>query len=122
LEVIMSNELTTKNKAEPVESKRWIQPLVDVYENEDEWLIAADVPGATQEGLELHLDKNELTIEARRADEDKRLPYAGFRRLFTLPSGVDGEKVSAELQNGVVSIHLPKSAAIKPRQIQVQVG
>lgn len=118
----MNSELTKTGKAEPVENKRWLEPLVDVFENEDEWLIAADVPGVAQDGLELHLDKNELTISARRTDESNRLPYAGFRRLFTLPSGVDGEKVSAELQNGVVSIHLPKSAAIKPRQIHVQAG
>lgn len=120
-----SNELTKRDeaRAEPVETKRWLEPPVDVFENEEEWLVAADVPGVHEDGLMVHLDKNELTIEARRENGSAHgFAYAGYRRSFTLPSGVDAAKVNAEMSNGVVSIHLPKAAAIRPRQIQVRAG
>ncbi len=71
----------------------------------------------------VHLDENELTIEARRNNGSAQgFAYAGYRRAFTLPSGVDATRVEAKLENGVVSVRLPKAAAIRPRQIPVRAG
>ena len=100
-----------------------MQPPVDVFENEQQWLITADLPGVIQDALALHLDKDELVLEARR---DKQWTgtthHAGYRRAFTLPSGIDAQKVTAQLKLGVVTIQLPKAEAIKPRRIQVKAG
>lgn len=118
----MSTELTRKEKATPetVREAQWLRPAVDVYENEAEWLIQADVPGITRDALRLHLDKDELVIEGSR--NGSRDGWAGYRRIFALPRGVDGTKVSAELEFGVVTVHLPKSEAVKPRVITVKAG
>ncbi len=121
----MNNDLAKREetRAESVETKRWLEPPVDVFENEDEWLVSADVPGVDDEGLRVHLQKSEILIEARRdGGEAQGFAYAGYRRTFTLPTGVDAEKVTAEMTHGVVSVHLPKAASIKPRQIHVRAG
>lgn len=122
----MNADLTRHEQTRPetVQQARWIKPACDVYENRDEWLITADLPGVEQDALAVNLDKDELTIEARSntAWFGEESSYAGYRRAFTLPSGIDGGKVRAELQRGVVSIHLPKSDAIKPRRIAVKAG
>jgi HSP20 family protein len=103
-------------------------PPVDVYENADELLLLADMPGVTPDDVVIHLDQDELTIETRRkpVPEDKmaRLEFVlvDYRRSFTVPHGLDADKIKAEVSNGVLALHLPKSPAIKPRQIQVRAG
>jgi len=119
----MNTELTRREETRPemVQQERWIKPACDVFENDNEWLINADVPGCGPDALKLHLDNNELTIEAQRGEHVAE-DFAGYRRVFTLPSGVDGNNVKAELNHGVVSVHLPKSDAIRPRRIEVTAG
>lgn len=116
----MENKLTKREERRPetLEQHHWVSPAVDIYENEAEWLILADVPGVAKDGLTLHLEQRELVIEGKRGDAEK-IGWTGYRRTFALPSGVDGAKVAAELDRGVVQIHLPKSEAIKPRRIAI---
>jgi HSP20 family protein len=121
----MSADLTRHEQAQPetVQQEQWIKPACDVYENENEWLITADLPGAERDTLRLDLANSELTIEARRANWfGDSGPYAGYRRVFSLPSGVDGTNVTAALNAGVVAIHLPKSEALRPRRIAIKAG
>jgi len=97
-------------------------PPVDIYENKDEILIVADLPGVVTEDLEVDLDKDHLTILAHRT-----LPGAGgeafdYTRTFVVPRGIDADSISANLQNGVLRLALPKPAALKPRQIAVRAG
>jgi HSP20 family molecular chaperone IbpA len=106
-----------------------VVPACDIYESDDEVLVVADVPGVTAEGLEISLDKSELTIVARRDVSPKDGSFLGveyrdceYRRRFTVPGGIDANKVSAELKHGVLWLHLPKSDALKPRQIAVRAG
>jgi len=105
-----------------------VAPRVDVYENKDELLIVADLPGAQQDDVAIRLDKGQLTIEAKRADRPEAkliaVEYrpASYRRAFSVPDGIDGDKVSAELLEGVLRVHLPKSESLKPRQIAVRGG
>lgn len=103
-------------------------PPVDVYENADELLLLADMPGVTPEDVGIHFDQDELTIESRSkpAEEDRVVGgefwRADYRRSFTVPRGLDVDKIKAEFSNGVLALHLPKSPAIKPRHIQVRAG
>ncbi len=105
-----------------------IAPAVDIYENGDEILLIADVPGAVKDQVSVNLDHDVLSIEARRpAEESKGLlsseyRYADYARSFTLPSGIDGSKVQAELDNGVLRVHLTKHASLKPRKIDIKAG
>jgi HSP20 family protein len=105
-----------------------VAPPVDVYENADEILLVADLPGVLSESLKLDLDNGELLLEAvRTGTGDGRMMEAEygdctFQRRFALPAGIDSAKVSADLKNGVLELHLPKAEALKPRRIEVRAG
>lgn len=112
--------------AERVDDRQWLVPPVDIFENEEELLVIADVPGADEGAIRLQLDKNELTLEAPRESRDwgaelgRECCDEGFRRRFVLPSGIDGSKISAELKHGVLHVHLPKAEELKPRRIMIK--
>ena len=105
-----------------------IHPLVDIYENDEELLLVADVPGVTRDQISIDLEKNQLTLTARR-DNDPPGTALGqewggrdYYRAFLVPQGIDADKITAELSNGVLRVHLPKSAAVRPRRIEVRAG
>ena len=102
--------------------------MVDVYENPDELLLLVDVPGATSDGVDVQLDKGQLTIQAkRREDVSGALVAAEYRpsdylRIFSVPQGIDPSKIDAQLTGGVLRLRLPKSESVKPRRIEVKQG
>ncbi len=109
---------------------QFASPPVDVLENKDEILVLVDVPGVKKDNLTIHVDKDQLTIEAERttapqqgsalATEYRPLP---LRRRFAITQGsVDVDRITAELQNGVLRLTLPKPARMKPRVIKVTSG
>lgn len=131
----MSTDRNLTNRAESspekIQQRPAVPPAVDIYENAEELLVVADLPGVTQDHLAVRLEKGELTFEGRRTDAAEREQRADkqgadnlpdFRRSFVVPQGIDAEKISAELQAGVLRIHLPKSASLKPRQIPISAG
>jgi len=112
--------------AEQLDRRPVVAPPVDIYENRDEILVLADVPGARTDGVTVRLDKNELYLHARREDGTAGSAVLGgartadYSRTFIVPRGIDAEKISADLNAGVLRIHLPKSDAVKPRKIEVR--
>jgi HSP20 family molecular chaperone IbpA len=105
-----------------------IAPECDIYESNDEILLVADLPGVSTNALKINIDNGELALEARREVASSGTLLGGelrdcdFRRRFAVPPGIDGARINAELRNGVLSLHLPKSDALKPRQISVRAG
>jgi len=123
-QVVRREESLPKNlKGRPV-----VSPLVDVFENKDEYLVLADMPGVDKDNLTVRLDQGELTVEGCWSCEEKGTPLAreyrslDFRRVFVMPDGVDVDAISATLANGVLTLRLPKAEAVKPRKISVRVG
>lgn len=112
----------TTNKPEKMAERPAFAPPVDIFENKDEILILADVPGVVSEGLSINLDRDQLTIEARRPRAATGEEALDYRRTFVVPHGVDPDKIDARIQNGVLRLSLPKPAALKPRQIEVKAG
>ncbi|APR83594.1 heat shock protein, Hsp20 family protein [Minicystis rosea] len=108
----------TNDKVEKLAPRPTYAPPVDIYENKDEILIFADLPGVAQDQLSIHYDKDELTIEAQRP-KAIGTPAYDFKRTFVVPRGIDPERIVAAIQNGVLKLTLPKSSALKPRQIPV---
>jgi HSP20 family protein len=112
--------------AEQLDRRPVVAPPVDIYENRDEILVFADVPGARNDGITIRLDKNELYLHARREETATGTAVAGpgkaadYSRTFIVPRGIDAEKITADLTAGVLRIHLPKSDAVKPRKIEVR--
>jgi HSP20 family molecular chaperone IbpA len=103
-----------------------VAPLVDVFENANEILLWADVPGAARDGVSVQVDKGQLTLSARRpvdANGAATQPRAyDYHRVFAVPAGIDATKIEAELRDGVLKVRLPKSEALRPRRIEVKAG
>ena len=119
----MSRDTMLKRPASAVEAttdRPAIAPAVDVYENKEELLLVADVPGVLKDDLAVHFEKGQLTLEAKRtAATGGDARGFDYRRSFLVPQGIDADKIVAELQNGVLEVHLPKAAALKPRSIPI---
>jgi HSP20 family molecular chaperone IbpA len=130
-----SNELANRNDQQPEAQAQQQQqpttrPRVDVFENAHEYLVVADVPGVAKDGLDVRFESGELRIEAHRSKpptqeaqgsllaEEYRI--GDYRRAFAMPDGIDADKIEAELAHGVLRVHLPKSAAKRPRKIAVR--
>src|SRR5919198_1184765 len=103
-------------------------PNVDIYENKDEIILEAELPGMNREDFELTIENNVLTLRGERRFEKKddsdnyhrvERSYGSFTRSFTLPQTVSPENVTAEYNNGVLRVTLPKREETKARRIQV---
>jgi HSP20 family molecular chaperone IbpA len=119
----MKTELTKSNEAQ----RFAVRPRVDVFENDREYLVIADVPGVAKDAIDVRFEDGELRLEARRwlpADAQQPLSeeyrVADYRRAFAMPEGVDADKIEAELTNGVLKVHLPKSETKRPRRIDIR--
>jgi HSP20 family molecular chaperone IbpA len=105
-----------------------VAPPVDIYENGDELLLVADIPGATHDGIDVQLEKGLLTIHAKRSDDTTDAPIAAeyrpkdYFRSFSVPQGVDASQIDAQLSAGVLHLRLPKLDCLKPRRIEVKQG
>lgn len=102
-------------------------PRIDIWENQDELTLFADMPGVKPEDLDVRFENHELTIHGKVAHrhQDMQFVYGeygigDFYRTFNIGEAIDAEKISAELQNGVLILHLPKTEAVKPRRIEVK--
>ena len=128
----MANQTELSNRPsdriEAVRQRETVAPVVDVYENADELLLLVDVPGASNDGIDVQLDKGQLTIlAARREDAPGSLLTAEHRardylRVFSVPQGIDPSKIEAQLSGGTLRLRLPKSESVKPRRIEVKQG
>jgi HSP20 family molecular chaperone IbpA len=96
---------------------REVAPPVDLYENDTELLIVADVPGVAADDFKVRLDPPELVLEGSRNDNGSS---ARFVRAFRIGEAIDPEGISAELANGVLKVRLKKSQAARPRTIAVR--
>ncbi len=118
----------SSDRLENVEQRATEIPRVDVFENSQELLLIADLPGVAKDDLGIRVDQDELVLEGRRTSARPGAPVAAefsmadFRRLFRLPQGIDREHIEAELKAGVLKLHLPKAASLRPRRIQVKSG
>jgi len=108
--------------------RRAAAPSVDVFENADELLIVADVPGVPNDGIDLQVQNDTLTLSARRAplslDDSPALvreyEETDFVATFRIPAGIDTAAIAAETKNGTLVVRLPKAAAAKARKIVIR--
>jgi len=97
---------------------RELTPNVDIFENDEELLVVADVPGLDPNEIGVHVDLPEFRIEAKvQGSPDRLVVYA---RTFRVDERIDPERVKAEYKDGVLRVHLAKSAAFRPRRVEVR--
>lgn len=101
-------------------------PRFDIWEGDDELLLFGDLPGVSVDDLDIRFENRELTIHGpvapRHGGETLYSEYGigDFHRTFTIGDAIDAERISAEMRDGVLKLHLPKSQKVKPRRIQVK--
>jgi HSP20 family molecular chaperone IbpA len=122
-----NTDLTTRKESmlEKRQEIRRAVPLVDIYENEEEILLYADMPGVAKESITVNVDNGKLEISGIRnlkvtgSSSWQEFGDIEYRRVFSVPQSIDVDKVNAELKEGVLKLHLPKTEAAKPRTIQI---
>lgn len=126
------NQLFDDSFASPREDvalRAWTPP-VDVYEDQDAFLIKIELPEINRDEVKVNLNDNVLSIsgERRVENEEKRenyhrveRSYGQFYRSFTLPPNVDAASINAQFKDGVLRLTLPKKEEAKPKQIEVKV-
>ena len=104
-----------------------LTPRVDVLETDDEILVFADMPGVTAEDVDVRFENGELAVHGRRAASHpdkaraaREFEVTGFFRSFRVTEQIAADKIAAELKHGVLTLHLPKVEAVKPRRIAVK--
>jgi HSP20 family protein len=124
------SEKKTVSAAETPRTEPALMPPVDVVEDASGIVLYADLPGVPKDELHLHVEADTLTIEAGVALDlpegmeptHAELSLPRFRRVFTLSKELDPEKVSAEFNQGVLKLRIPKAAHAQPRRIEVKVA
>jgi HSP20 family molecular chaperone IbpA len=121
-------ELTQRDEITPPKTRDLYEmtPAVDIYENDEEILLQADMPGVVKEDISVNIDNGTLSLSGVR-----KLPTHGaatweefgnlrYVRNFSVPQTIDVDRVEAELKEGILRLHLPKSEAAKPRRIEIK--
>jgi HSP20 family protein len=124
------NALLTKDSrptnSERTQATQFTTPDVNIYETKDGYILEAEMPGVSKEGLEITLEGHQITLTGRIANEVvsgetlfRERQSADYRRVFDLDPAIDTSRISARMNQGVLFLTLPKSEAVKPRKIAV---
>lgn len=126
----MNHAQNYKNRTEDsgdVVTSDWA-PAVDIKEENDRYLLIADIPGVDPKDIDIHMENGLLSIKGERNSELKT-EHEGFKRIerkhgvfyrrFNMPEGVNPDAIDAKSDNGVLTVSIPKQEAIKPRKITV---
>jgi HSP20 family protein len=104
----------------------FISPEVNIFETGDGYLLQSEMPGVNKEGLDITLDGDEITIVGHRHVETlpgnpivRESHNVDYRRVFELDPAIDTTKVTAKMDQGVLTLVLPKSEKVKPRKIAI---
>jgi HSP20 family protein len=122
----MTGQAEPKATAERTAPQEFVTPVVNIFETREGYALEAEMPGVNKDGLEITLEGNEITIIGRRATEPARgerllqeRSTADYRRVFELDPAIDTSQISAKMDQGMLTLALPKSERVKPRKIAV---
>jgi HSP20 family protein len=119
-------EQNTRTQTQTEATRNYIAPDVNIFETKDGYVLQAEIPGVSRDGLDLSVEDNVLTLVAHRKPADGKAGImhressdADYRRVFELDPAIDTAKIDAKVDQGVLTIHLPKSERVKPRKVTV---
>jgi HSP20 family protein len=121
------NTLVRENRSvDQQRSEQFITPVASVVEGNDAYILDVEMPGVNKEGLEISIENNELAIIGRRTLPQiegtlihRESRTENFRRVFELDPSIDTSKISAHVEQGMLTLTLPKAEQVKPRKITV---
>jgi len=104
--------------------EKHIFPAVDTYETADEYVLKADMPGVHKDNLEIIIEEDTLTIKGKVENLAERVTYSEYKpypylRSFKLGNDINREKIKAVIDQGVLTLTLPKAEKVKPRKIEI---
>jgi HSP20 family protein len=109
-----------------VRPQQFVAPPVNIVETSDGYVLEAEMPGVSKENLEIMLEGTEITLVGHRQPETpigealvRERGGADYRRVFELDPAIDTARISAKVEQGIVTLTLPKSARVQPRKITV---
>ena len=124
MKATVQNEQSRSMEAQP--AREYVPPEVNIFETNDGYVLEAEMPGVDKQGLEITLEGNEMTIAGRRKEEVvpgepvfRERPLVDYRRVFELDPAIDTAKIAAKMDQGLLTLTLPKSERVKPRKIAV---
>ena len=104
----------------------FLSPEVNIFQKKDSYILEAEMPGVSKDGLEVTLKGNEITIIGHRQSENlKAEPIyresrpVDYRRVFELDPAIDSKKISAKMEQGILTLVLPRTEQVKPRKINI---
>ena len=122
----MKTNTETPKERERAVRQDFVAPEVDIFETADGYILEAEMPGVNKDGLEITLEGTEITLTGHRSPEAAREPAllrerhtADFRRVFELDPAIDTARIAAKMDQGILTLTLPKSERVKPRKIAV---
>lgn len=106
----------------------WVEPLVNIFETEDEYSLNAFMPGVSRDNIKVKIKGGSLVLIGKIDHDDlmdkkyilKEIEIGNYYRKFNLSDSINMDKIQASFQNGILSISLPKTEKIKPKIIQIQ--
>lgn len=122
--------VTPRTQVKSVERRATIVPAVDVFEDQTGITVVADLPGVSKDRLDVKVQDGNLVIEAEASVptpdglrlRHAEMPAPSYFRAFTLSPDFDTTKIEANLQDGVLKLHIPRCEEARPRRIEVRVG
>jgi len=127
MNAVAEKQKQKQNNAPVVAERPFVAPDVNIYETDEGYVLQAEMPGVTKEGLEITLEGNTLAFTGRRQDEAvpgtvlyRESRGTNYRRVFELDPAIDANKISAEMRQGMLILKLPKAERVKPRKIEIK--
>jgi HSP20 family molecular chaperone IbpA len=113
-------------QAELTRDKPLYVPRFDIWETDDELVLCGDMPGVTNDDVDIRFENRELVIHGKVQPRNEQAQYVyqeygigDYHRTFTIGEAIDSTKISASMRDGVLTVHLPKTDQMKPRRIKV---
>ena len=112
-----------RDREEP--SKSYFTPVVDISESPEGLVLRYDMPGVAKDHVDITVDKGTLIVTGQAAPEESGTPtyretrIGDYRRDFTLPDDIDADRITAAMNAGVLTVHIPKPDEAKPKRIQI---
>ena len=122
-----TTELDTVKTEQAPKSQVWRRPHYNVFENDDAFDVRVSLPGVDRSGVDISIDGDNLNITATRSNEPtqgwrllrQELPEGDFRLNLRLNVPIKEKKITAQVENGVLNLYLPKADELKPRKIKI---
>ena len=116
-----------QQQSQPAERRSYAVPVVDVESTADGYILRAEMPGVNKSGVEIIAENGDLVIAGHRAPLDvtgqpthRESRRIDFRRVYELDPSIDASRITAKMEQGVLTVHLPKAESVKPRRITLE--